>query len=607
MGRGSVVADQPKSRGSNSSENVVDDLIETMLVGTAKAVGWLAWWGVRFPFASTPIVIALSASVLAGWRLGVVVAVVYAIGYGLWWYLDRESFHRVVWQPIQQSWLTWWRYKRSWEHVSTLHGLTARLGERILVPRLQSVNIGATCDVLAVRIVTGQCVADWQKRSDALAEAWRAQRITIRSTTPGELRITLHHSDALALALSMPRPASAATADPGTAVVGVTEAGRWWRLPVLGHHILVAGATGSGKGSVVWSLIAALAPAIRAGSVRLCVVDPKGGMEFGRGAGLFTGFAYDNSEHTLALLRAVVTVMQKRAARLRGHTRLHTPTVGAPLIVLVVDELASLTAYIGDRKIRTEVEQLLGLLLSQGRAVGVSVVAAVQDPSKDGLADPAVVHRAGRAADDRTDPNHDGLRRGRTRCRRGLRRHPHRHTGSGIRPRRRRHRTDAGPRFQRHRRRHRLPDKAFPSSPAPSPTRGQRPEASTMSHDTEPTAQSPWTPDKPVQESNRRETAAERRARPSFHDIADLSCRKARCLCEAISDAHPRPRHRGHRLRACALQIHDGIPVPLVREKGTAAANAATPRGLASGSRAYPATQRSERVADESCSPTARI
>jgi DNA segregation ATPase FtsK/SpoIIIE, S-DNA-T family len=55
------------------------------------------------------------------------------------------------------------------------------------------------------------------------------------------------------------------------------------------------------------------------------------------------------------------------------------------LIVVVVDEIASLTAYIGDRKVRSEVEQLLGLLLSQGRAVGVSVVAAVQDPSKDVL------------------------------------------------------------------------------------------------------------------------------------------------------------------------------------------------------------------------------
>ena len=42
----------------------------------------------------------------------------------------------------------------------------------------------------------------------------------------------------------------------------------------------------------------------------------------------------------------------------------------------------ALTAY-AERKQRAEVEQLLGLWLAQGRAVGVSVIAAVQDPSKD--------------------------------------------------------------------------------------------------------------------------------------------------------------------------------------------------------------------------------
>jgi S-DNA-T family DNA segregation ATPase FtsK/SpoIIIE len=93
----------------------------------------------------------------------------------------------------------------------------------------------------------------------------------------------------------------------------------------------------------------------------------------------------DERGDALGLLRAVTAVMQQRAQRLRGHTRLHTPTTAEPLIVLIVDEIASLTAYIGDRKIRAEVEQLLGLLLSQGRAVGVSVIAAVQDPSKDVL------------------------------------------------------------------------------------------------------------------------------------------------------------------------------------------------------------------------------
>jgi DNA segregation ATPase FtsK/SpoIIIE, S-DNA-T family len=47
--------------------------------------------------------------------------------------------------------------------------------------------------------------------------------------------------------------------------------------------------------------------------------------------------------------------------------------------------MAALTAYVTDRKTRAEIEHLLGLLLSQGRAVGISLIAAIQDPSKDTL------------------------------------------------------------------------------------------------------------------------------------------------------------------------------------------------------------------------------
>ena len=217
--------------------------------------------------------------------------------------------------------------------------------------------------------------------------------------------------------------------------VGVTETGTWWRLPVLGQHILVAGATGSGKGSVLWSIIAGLAPGVRAGWVRLLVVDPKGGMEFGRGQKLFTGFAHDNGENTLGLLRAVTTVMQQRAQRLRGQTRLHTPTTAEPLIVLIVDEIASLTAYIGDRKIRAEVEQLLGLLLSQGRAVGVSVIAAVQDPSKDVLPIRQLFSiRVGLRMTESTQTSDGPGRRG-TGGRRGLRPDPHQHPRCRLRVR----------------------------------------------------------------------------------------------------------------------------------------------------------------------------
>jgi S-DNA-T family DNA segregation ATPase FtsK/SpoIIIE len=377
-----------KPHGTNSShstESDTDETITMIVVALGKGLGLLVWWSVLFPMISVPMI----ASVWVGFRCGPVFGVVLAAVSGLallaWCELGPESFQQWVTQRLRNRWRTWWVYRSRWTAVCTLHGLTAKLDERALVPALRSVTIGAACDVIVVRILTGQSVADWQNRSAALAEALRARRVTIRSIKPGEIGITAHHADALATPIRLPRPARDTKVDLSRVGIGATEAGTWWRLPVLGQHILVAGATGSGKGSVLWSIIAGLAPGVRAGWVRLLVLDPKGGMEFGRGHALFTGFAYDNGDKTLALLRAVTTVMQRRAERLRGRTRLHAPTAAEPLIVLIVDEIASLTAYIGDRKIRAEVEQLVGLLLSQGRAVGVSVIAAVQDPSKDVL------------------------------------------------------------------------------------------------------------------------------------------------------------------------------------------------------------------------------
>jgi S-DNA-T family DNA segregation ATPase FtsK/SpoIIIE len=50
---------------------------------------------------------------------------------------------------------------------------------------------------------------------------------------------------------------------------------------------------------------------------------------------------------------------------------------------VVVDEIASLTAYVVDRDAKRRIAAALSLLLSQGRAVGVSVIGAVQDPRKE--------------------------------------------------------------------------------------------------------------------------------------------------------------------------------------------------------------------------------
>ncbi|ETW25563.1 FtsK/SpoIIIE domain-containing protein [Mycobacterium gastri] len=373
------------TKNGSGSERSNDEWIVELIWAMFKATGYLLWLAILFPAVSVPAVISLVMMLRYGIGAGMLTAIGLGAGYGAWAALDTQSFEHWIARPVRQRFQMWWRYTRTWEQVCALHGLTARHQDRTLTPVVRSIWIGKHTDVIDLRVVTGQSVDDWHKRIRELAAAWRADRLIIRPTAPGELRITITRYDFLAQPIRLPRPAASTNVNLSAVPVGITDTHQWWRVPVLGHHLLIAGATGAGKGSVLWSLIAGLAPCVKTGQVRLCVIDPKGGMELGPGAGIFSAFSHDAKDTTLDLLRTLVTAMHARANRLRGHTRLHTPTPSEPLYVLIIDEIAALTAYVPDRKIRTEIEHLLGLLLSQGRAVGISVVAAIQDPSKDTL------------------------------------------------------------------------------------------------------------------------------------------------------------------------------------------------------------------------------
>jgi S-DNA-T family DNA segregation ATPase FtsK/SpoIIIE len=234
-------------------------------------------------------------------------------------------------------------------------------------------------------MVVGQQPSDWERRSDALAHAFGARscQVTALAGRPGYLELTVGRHDPLAQVVpALPVPEADAV-DLDAVPVGVTEAGDPWHLAVAGgSHTLVAGCTGSGKGSVVWSLLRGLAPAVRAGWVQVWGCDPKGGMELAPGAAMFARFAW-RPEAMVELLEDAARLMLARGDRLRGVARLHTPTVDEPAVVVVVDELAKLTAYETDAALRRRAVQALSVLLTQGRAPAVTVVAALQDPRKD--------------------------------------------------------------------------------------------------------------------------------------------------------------------------------------------------------------------------------
>ena len=240
-------------------------------------------------------------------------------------------------------------------------------------------------------MLPGQVLDDWTAMAPRLAQTFDAQECRVRTTAHHQrLELWFLVEDPL----TQPIPPSITTVD-GTPdlealPVALREDGLTYRLRLLGTHLLVVGATGSGKGSVIWSMLQALGPAIRDGVVRVWCLDPKGGMELAPGRGLFARFVYgDPDEGTdyeaefARMLEDAVVVMRRRQSALRGVTRLHTPSVAEPLIVVVVDELASLTAYVTDRDAKRRIASALSLLLSQGRAVGVTVVGAVQDPRKE--------------------------------------------------------------------------------------------------------------------------------------------------------------------------------------------------------------------------------
>jgi S-DNA-T family DNA segregation ATPase FtsK/SpoIIIE len=280
-------------------------------------------------------------------------------------------------------WRSFWAYGVRWRTAMMLSGLGGRFNGDEYVPRIVRVRAGRYADRVTVRMVVGQQPEDWSRRLAALAHAFGARSCQVCEVPrrPGYIQLVVGRLDPLAsIVPTLPVPAMV---ELGAVPVGRREDGRPWLVQLRGSHTLIAGATGAGKGSVLWSMIRALGPGIRDGLVRLWVLDPKGGMELAPGAALFDRFAYDTAASMAAVLEDAVAVMQARAGCLRGHTRLHQPTAGEPLIVVMVDELASLTAY-AEPPDRRRIASALSLLLSQGRAVGV-VVAALQDPRKDVL------------------------------------------------------------------------------------------------------------------------------------------------------------------------------------------------------------------------------
>jgi S-DNA-T family DNA segregation ATPase FtsK/SpoIIIE len=352
-----------------------------VVVLTVVFAGWLllAWAVVKRPLLGIPVAVFTGLVVLVGMHDAQALAIYLLVALGVWRRAHRASFDRLVGRWLRSGWVRWWTYERHWRNTMLQSGLGKRTRMREAVPKIQTVTSTPLCDRVLVRMLLGQCTEDYQRVAAELGHSFGAEVCRVREDRPGRVWLEFRTADPLLEAI--PALPVRETVDLRSVQVGLQEDGEPWRLRVLGTHLLLAGVTESGKSSVLWSLLRGLAPAIRDGTVVVWALDPKGGMELGPGEALFARFCAEDFEAMADILDEAVAVTQERTRRCRqAGVRLHTPTVAEPLILVVIDEVATLTAYQPDRKLRARIDRSVALLLSQGRGPGVSVLAALQDP-----------------------------------------------------------------------------------------------------------------------------------------------------------------------------------------------------------------------------------
>jgi S-DNA-T family DNA segregation ATPase FtsK/SpoIIIE len=243
-----------------------------MVVQLVRLICRVIWFALTHPGADAVAALVVVTWLGLGWPGVVGLAVIAVVGLAGLRVLEPSWFARFVAGPVR-DWLAWWFYRRRWKAAMTLAGLAPDYRGQPVLPVLGRVHRAGAVDLVRAGLVTGQAPADFEARAENLAHAFGARLCRIRAAAPGVVVLELVRADTLA----DPIDALPITGEVDLAAlpVGRCEDGSPWRLRLAATHVLIAGATGSGKGSVIWSLIRALLPAIASGWVQVWALDPK--------------------------------------------------------------------------------------------------------------------------------------------------------------------------------------------------------------------------------------------------------------------------------------------------------------------------------------------
>jgi S-DNA-T family DNA segregation ATPase FtsK/SpoIIIE len=265
-------------------------------------------------------------------------------------------------------------------------GVKAKVLEVVRGPSVTRYEIQPDVGVKVSRIVS---------LTDDIALALAAKDIRMEAPIPGKAAIGIEVPNAEVSIVTMREVMEMAEFQDSSSKLSIVLGRDISGQPIVGNlarmpHLLVAGATGSGKSVCINGIITSILYKAKPEEVRFLMVDPK----------MVELNVYNGIPHLLApvvtdprraslALKKVVVEMEKRyelfsksgTRNLEGYNAMLLDTksgVPLPYIVVIVDELADLMMVAAN-----DVEDAICRLAQMARAAGIHLIIATQRPSVD--------------------------------------------------------------------------------------------------------------------------------------------------------------------------------------------------------------------------------
>lgn len=260
---------------------------------------------------------------------------------------------------------------------------------------VENINRGPTVTVYELKPAVGVKISRIVNLQDDLCLALESRDIRIVAPIPGKSRVGIEtpndEKDVLSLREMLVSDEYKASSDKTSVALGKDIEGKNIITTISDMpHLLIAGATGSGKSVCINSIILSILYKAEPKDVKLLLIDPKV-VELS----VYNGIPHllipvvTDAKKASAALQWAVTEMEKRyalfaknnARDIRGYNEkaeLDDSMEKLKQIVIIIDELADLMLVSGK-----EVEESISRLAQMARAAGMYIIVATQRPSVD--------------------------------------------------------------------------------------------------------------------------------------------------------------------------------------------------------------------------------